>query len=107
MSRTATVFLALGLALSGWGGAVARPHKILNSLTANTQYPGAPHPVVDTTPPPYPMNYADEAAQALGVHQGRVSVFTVKSQDDGLTPTLSGGIDGSGAMLKLQWHPGE
>lgn len=107
MSRTATIFLALGLAFSGWGSAMARPHKILDSLTANIRYPGAPHPVLDTKPPPYPMNYADEAAETLGVRHGRVDLFTMPSRDNGLTPTVSGGIDGSGAMLKLQWHPGE
>jgi hypothetical protein len=66
-----------------------------------SQLPPAP-----TTP--YPMNYTDEAAATLGIKSGHLDVFSAQpTSNDGLLPNVSGGVDHDGAMLKLQWHPGE
>jgi hypothetical protein len=53
---------------------------------------------------PYAMNYADEAAQQLGIHDGRWEAFDTQSTDP-LVPSFKGGIDSGGAMFKLQWSP--
>jgi hypothetical protein len=78
-------------------------------ITSATNYPGAPRPVYDdVNASPYALNYADEAAQTLGVRDGRVDVFAAQPADNqSYLPTFSGGLGGDGAMLKLQWHPGE
>ena len=56
---------------------------------------------------PYAMNYADEAAQSLGVDHGRWDAFDTKTGGSNpYLPNLKGGIDGGGAMLRLQWTPG-
>jgi hypothetical protein len=60
----------------------------------------------DNTPQPYAMNYSDEAAQTLGVKDGRWEAFNTQSSDP-LMPSLKGGIDHSGAMISLQWRPGQ
>jgi hypothetical protein len=66
-----------------------------------------PQPSLDNTTP-YPMNYADEAAETLGIKNGHLDVFSVQPKSNGsLLPNVSGGVDHEGAMLKLQWHPGE
>jgi hypothetical protein len=57
--------------------------------------------------PPYAMNYTDEAAQSLGVQGGRLDLFDTGRSDNGFVPALKGGVDGGGAMIRLQWHPGE
>jgi hypothetical protein len=56
----------------------------------------------DTPTAPYAMNYADEAAQRLGVHDGRWEAFDTQSTDP-LVPSFKGGVDSGGAMFKLQW----
>lgn len=57
---------------------------------------------------PYAMNYADEAAQTLGIAHGQLNVFSLRpSRDAGLMPNVSGGIDRGGVTLKLQWRPVE
>jgi len=78
-------------------------------ITSAASYPGAPRPVHDDgIVSPYAMNYADEAAQSLGVRDGRVDIFTAQPADNqSYLPTFSAGLGGDGAMLKLQWHPGE
>jgi hypothetical protein len=60
----------------------------------------------DGTQQPYAMNESDEAAQALGVTGGRWEAFDTGSSSS-LMPSLKGGVDSGGAMLRLQWHPGE
>ena len=61
---------------------------------------------VDNISSPYAMNYADEAAQRLGVHEGRWEAFDTRSSDP-LMPSFHGGIDQGRAAISLQWHPGE
>jgi hypothetical protein len=55
---------------------------------------------------PYAMNFTDEAAQALGVKNGRWEAFDTGPSRNGLTTNLSGGIDRGHAMIKLQLRPG-
>jgi hypothetical protein len=71
--------------------------------------PAVPRPQLPSTPtPPYPMNYTDEAAATLGTKNGHLDVFSGQPRsNDSLLPSMSGGVDHDGAMLKLQWHPGE
>ena len=56
---------------------------------------------------PYAMTYADEAAQSLGVKDGHMDVFSIPADSSGYVPSFSGGVGSDGAMLWLQWHPGE
>jgi hypothetical protein len=60
----------------------------------------------DNLPQPYAMTYTDEAASSLGVKDGRWEAFDTRSSDP-LVPSLKGGVDHGGAMVRLQWHPGE
>jgi len=54
---------------------------------------------------PYAMNYTDQAAQSLGVTAGHWEAFdTGQSSSDPLMPALRGGVDGGGAMIRLQWR---
>ena len=57
--------------------------------------------------PSYPMNFPDEAAQTLGVHNARWEVFDTGPSRNALTSNLSGAIETSNATIKLQWHPGQ
>ena len=101
----------VGVAILGvsFSPATARAPLGAGPITAASNYPGAPKPVYDDgNVSPYAMNYTDEAAQTLGVHDGHVDVFTARPADNqSYLPTFSGGLGGDGAMLKLQWHPGE
>ena len=89
--------------------ALARPPFGAPPIASPTNYPGAPRPVYDDGPKlPYAMNYADEAVQNLGFRNGHMDVFSTKPPENhSYWPSLSGGVGGDGAMLKLQWHPGE
>ena len=58
----------------------------------------------DTQSQPYAMNYTDEAAQRLGVHDGQWEAFETHSTDP-LVPSFKGGVDSGAAMFKLQWTP--
>jgi hypothetical protein len=80
-----------------------------NHVAGILQYPGAPKPVYDDPrPAPYAMTYAEEAAQFLGVRNGRMDVFSTQpSSSSSYMPSISGGVGGDGAMLRLRWHPGE
>ncbi len=49
------------------------------------------------------MNYTDEAAQRLGVHDGQWEAFDTNSSDP-LMPSFKGGVDSGSAMFKLQWR---
>jgi len=78
-------------------------------IQSPTDYPGAPKPVYDDdVKTPYAMNYADEAVQNLGFRNGHVDIFSTKpTENEAYLPAFSGGVGSDGAMLKLQWHPGE
>ena len=51
---------------------------------------------------PYAMNYTDEAAQTVGVRDGRWDVIDTGTSRSGLVPNVSGGIDRGNPMIKLQ-----
>jgi hypothetical protein len=55
---------------------------------------------------PYAMNYTDEAAQKLGVRDGKWEAFDPRSSDP-LVPSVKGGMDGGRPMISLQWRPGQ
>lgn len=57
-----------------------------------------------TEPQPYAMNYADAAAQRLGVKDGKWEAFTSRSSD---MPSVKGSLDSGRPMLFLQWRPGQ
>jgi len=57
----------------------------------------------DSQRPPYAMNYADEAAQSLGVTSGKWEAFSTQPANS-LMPSFRGGIDGGRAMIGLQWR---
>jgi hypothetical protein len=76
-------------------------------LSSTLQYPGAPKRVYDDEKQPYAMNYADEAARNLGVKDGHMDVFSTQPTNSGYMPSISGGLGGDGAMVRLRWHPGE
>ncbi|MDB5734137.1 MAG: hypothetical protein JWN16_774 [Alphaproteobacteria bacterium] len=52
---------------------------------------------------PYAMRYSDEAAESLGVKDGKWEAFSTKSSSP-LMPSLNAGADSGGAMIKLQWQ---
>ena len=98
----------LGLALLGASAATsvswaAAPSYAPNASHLSLQYPGAPKPQPETPKSPYALNYTDEMAQSLGVHDGRMD-FSGNRADPAL-PTVSGGLGGGGPMVRLQWHP--
>ncbi len=55
-------------------------------------------------PSAYPMRYTDEAAQTLGMKDGKWEAFTPTSP---LMPHINGGLDGGRPMVRLQWQPGQ
>ena len=89
--------------------AMARaPFSAAGRIVSPTNYPGAPKRVYDDIKLPYAMNYADEAVETLGFQHGHLDVFSAKPAGNrSYLPSFSGGLGGDGAMLKLQWHPGE
>jgi hypothetical protein len=106
--RTAAILvLSMMAATPAWAGFGPRVPGA-NSLAAPLSYPGAPKPAApEQAKQPYAMNYTDEAAQTLGVRDGRMDVFSTRpASRSGLMPTISGGLGGEGAMLRLQWRPG-
>ena len=55
---------------------------------------------------PYAMNYVDEAADTIGVRDGRWEVIGTGFSRSGFMPNVSSGIDRGHPMLKLQWRVG-
>ncbi len=108
MRALAKILIGMALA-AGIAPATARQTFIDGAVSASAMdYPGAPMRVQDRSPSSYPMNYADEAAQTIGVRDGHLDVFSAKpAESRSYLPTFSGGLGGDGAMLKLQWHPGQ
>ncbi len=100
-----TLFLA-GAALIGgttWASAAAWINPTYDLLTGR----GKILKYQDQQPTrPYSMNFTDEAAQTLGVKNGRWEAFDTGPSRNGLTTNLSGGIDRGHPMIKLQLRPG-
>jgi hypothetical protein len=104
------IMVGIALTAVSFGPALARsPFSAGGPIASPTSYPGAPKPVYeDDVKAPYAMNYTDEAAQNLGFRHGNLDVFSAKpAENDSYLPSFSGGLGSEGAMLKLQWHPGE
>lgn len=91
MKRLAAMLAVVAFAAQGVGGAPPPPA------------PPARHLPADKPDPPYPMNYADEAAEALGVAHGRVNVLSPTPRQHGIVPNVKGGVDRGRPTLKLQW----
>jgi len=60
----------------------------------------------DSRSQPYAMNYTDEAAQKLGIRDGKWEAFNSRSRDPWM-PSLKGGINDGRPMIGLQWRPGQ
>lgn len=52
---------------------------------------------------PYVRNYTEDMAQSLGMRDGHWEVFEGGSAHP-LMPSLKGGLDSGGPMLRLQWR---
>ena len=50
------------------------------------------------------MNYTDQAAQTLGIQDGKWEAFSPVQPH---MPSVNGGLDGGRPMLRLQWRPGQ
>jgi hypothetical protein len=94
-------FLALTAGSApAWAFDTSQPNAPLTTLNQMDQQ------YADNQPQPYAMRYSDEAAAKLGVQDGKWEAFDTHSSDP-LVPSLKGGIDHGGAMLSLQWRPGQ
>ena len=103
--RTVTLiafaFLAMSFATApAWAFATPQTNAVLPTQHQLDQR------VSDEQASPYAMNYTDEAARSLGVKDGKWEAFDTRSSDP-LVPSLKGGIDHGGAMISLQWRPGQ
>jgi hypothetical protein len=103
------IMVGMALVAVSFGPAAARIPFGAGPIPSPSSYPGAPKPVYeDDVKTPYAMNYADEAARNLGFRNGNVDVFSAHpAENQAYLPSFSGGVGSEGAMLKLQWHPGE
>jgi hypothetical protein len=100
--------LILSISLLASSPAFAASFPDNGRVQSALSYPGAPKPTSNDPKPPYPMNYTDEAAQTLGVKDGRWDLFSSHpAANNVFMPAVSGSVSGKGAMLRLQWHPGE
>jgi hypothetical protein len=103
--RTKTVLTVAILALIA-GSAPAWAFRAPDSNAAWPTEHQLEQRYADQPSQPYAMNYTDEAAQRLGVRDGQWEAFEIHSGNP-LMPSLKGGIDNGGAMIRLQWHPGQ
>ena len=95
---------AFAFAALAASAASASPYRVPNGSPAwPTEHQKALR-YAETKPQPYAMNYADEAAQTLGVKDGKWEAFTPRSSD---LPSVKGSLDGGRPMLILQWRPGQ
>ena len=105
MRATLLILAGIFVALGSSASALSVPGQ--DHLANPLQYPGAPKRVYEDPTPPYAMNYMDEAARNLGVRDGHMDVFSTRSDGSGYMPSISGGLGGDGAMVRLRWHPGQ
>jgi len=99
-----TFSLAAAVLTGGIVSASAAPGL---DLSPNLAYAHPWNPTYQGQPSqPYAMNYSDEIAQTLGVKNGRWDAFDTGPSRNIFVPSLSGGVDRGGAMIKLQWRPG-
>jgi hypothetical protein len=100
MIQSRTLLAAIALLLAA---APAQAYRVPDPSAA------APIPHVqearygDQAQAPYAMNYTDEAAQSLGVKDGKWEAFST-GPSDSLLPSVNAGADSGGAMIRLQWQ---
>ncbi|MFO1246952.1 MAG: hypothetical protein U1E93_01740 [Alphaproteobacteria bacterium] len=97
-------FLALAIPalIAGTGPALAFDPVPQTNKAFPTEHQQALR-VADNESPPYAMRYTDEAAQTLGMTDGKWEAYAPTSP---LLPRVNGGLDGGRPTLKLQWRPG-
>jgi hypothetical protein len=94
------VALVLGVMLMG--PCAAQPAKPIMNLPKPAN--SAPEASPEVPNAPYAMNYSDEVAQTLGIHDGRLDAFSIAPPPkENLMPTLRGGVGKSGATVQLRW----
>jgi hypothetical protein len=59
--------------------------------------------VAASQPRPYAMNYAEEAAQSLGLQDGKWEAFDGHARDP-LMPSVGGGLQGGRPMITFRWR---
>ncbi len=59
---------------------------------------------IASQPSPYAMRYTDEAAQTLGMKDGKWEAFTPVNP---LMPRVNGGLEGGRPIVRLQWQQGQ
>jgi len=100
--------LGLGMLALSASIAVAGPcFPESRNLGSPLAFPGAPKPYYEEKRLPYLMNYADQAAHSLGMREGRMDLFSSRPVQNSYMPVVSGGLGGNGAMIRLQWRPGQ
>lgn len=94
-----SIFLALcGLVVASIAAQARDPAALAPLQPAKT-------PILQGPPAPYPLSYADELAERLGIEHGHMDVFSMAPRnEDGFVPTLKGGVDRDGPKIKLQWR---
>jgi hypothetical protein len=69
--------------------------------------PAIPHVAearyAENQPQRYPTTWGDEAAQRMGVQDGKWEAFRT-TPSSRFEPSLDAGVDQGNAMLRLQWH---
>jgi hypothetical protein len=101
----AAVLLCAGTVLAGPAQAARRFNSTTPAFPIESRVASV---MADKERGPYAMNYADEAAQSLGVSGGRWTAFDTGGASSGSSspflPSLHGGVDSGGAMIRLQWR---
>ena len=100
MSRICIPLIAVAL-ISGAATAFAGPMPDFNPAVPIEHVREAKY--ADNLPQRYPTTWGDEAAQRLGVRDGRWEAFST-TPSSRFEPSLNAGVDSGGAMLRLQWH---
>jgi hypothetical protein len=96
-------YLILALCGLVWTSGLANARDPAPATPALSPAPALQGPVSS-----YPLSYADEVAQRLGIVRGHMDVFSVTpNHDNGLVPSLNGGVDRNGAGVKLKWQIGK
>ena len=68
---------------------------------AQLSAPDVPQVIKPTPRPPYAMNYTDEAAQSLGIHDSRMDAFSLTPKSGSGMPFVRGGLNGKGPNLQI------
>jgi len=106
MQRFAVICLCAGLVCgAGSGSALAARLPNLNPAVP-TEHQTLQR-FAEEPKAPYAMTYMDDVARSLGVAGGKADFLDTGRTRDPLMPSLKGGVDRGGLMLRLQWRPGE